>query len=100
MNTFRLHTRKLSGSRRGTYIFDVIRNRLCFGEVQEEVLGQCSGYGISAPRTESLSVYHWPVPEKKQARWLRKCLCKYSTEVSGFALEILEKPKFIASVNP
>ena len=29
--------------------------------------------------------------KKKQAGWLRKCLCKYSTNVSGFVLEILEK---------
>ena len=38
--------------------------------------------------------------KKKQAGWLRKCLCKYSTEVSRFVLEILEKSKFIASVIP
>ena len=42
----------------------------------------------------------WSVPEKKQAGWLRKCLCKYSTEVFRFVLEILGKSKFIASVIP
>ena len=37
---------------------------------------------------------------KKQAGWLRKCLRKYSNEVSGFVLKILEKSKVIASMNP
>ena len=59
-----------------------------------------SGQGISGPRTEGLSVYQWSVPEKKQVGWLRKCLCKYSTEVSRFVLEILEKSKVIAIVIP
>ena len=35
--------------------------------------------------------------QKKQTGWLRKCLCKYSTEVSRFALEILKKSKVKAS---
>ena len=39
--TFRLQTSKLLGKRRKTYILDVICNRYYFGEVQEEVLGQC-----------------------------------------------------------
>ena len=39
---------------RRTYILNVICNRLYFGEIQEEVLGQCSGQGISEARTESL----------------------------------------------
>ena len=91
MNTFRLQTSNLLGNRKKTYILDVICNRFYIGEVQEEVLGQCSGQGISAPRGEGLSVYQWSVPEKKQARRLRKCLCKYCTEVSRFVLEILEK---------
>ena len=41
------------------YILNVICNRIYFGEVQEEeeVLDQSSGQGISAPRTEGLSVY-------------------------------------------
>ena len=95
-----MHTSKLLGNRRKTYILDVICNRFYFGEVQEKVLGQCSRQGISAPRTESLSVYQQSVPEKKQAGCLRKCLCKYSFEVSGFVLEILEKSKVITSVNP
>ena len=80
---------------------DVICKIFYFGEVQEEVLGHYSGQGISAPRSESLSVYQLSVQEKKkQAGWLRKCLCKYSTEVFGFVLEILEKLKVIASVDP
>ena len=53
------------GNRRKAYILDVICNRFYFGEVQEEVLGQCSGQGISAPREEGLSVYQWSDPEKK-----------------------------------
>ena len=79
---------------------DVICNRVYFVEVQEDVLGQCSWQGMSAPRKEDLPVYQWSVTEKKQAGWLRKFLCKYSTEVSKFALEILEKSKFIANVIP
>ena len=51
---------------------------------------------VSAPRKEGLSAYQWSVPEKQQARWLRKCLFKYSTEVR-FVLEILENSKVIAS---
>ena len=35
---------------RKTCILDVICNRFYFGEVQEEVLGQCSGQGILLPR--------------------------------------------------
>ena len=79
---------------------DVICNRFYFGEVQEEVLGQCSEQYILASRKEGLSVYHWFVSEKSQAGWLRKCLRKYSNEVSRSVLEILEKSKFIASVIP
>ena len=82
------------------YILDVICNRFYFGEIQEEVIGQWSGQGISAPRPEGLSIYRWSLPEKKQAGWLRKCLCKYSTEISRFVLKILEKSKVIASVIP
>ena len=37
--------------------------------------------------------------QKKRAGWLRKCLFKYSTEVS-FVLEILENLKVIASEPP
>ena len=88
------------GNKRKTNILDIICSRFCFGEVQEEVLRQSSGQGILAPRKEGLSANQWPVPEKKQAGWLRKCLYKYSTEVSRFVLEILEKSKFIACVIP
>ena len=49
-----------------TCILDIISNRFYFGEVQEEVLGQYSGQGISVPRKEGLSVYHWSVPEKNE----------------------------------
>ena len=86
-------------NRRKAYIFDVICNRFYFGEVQEEVLDLCSGQYTSEPRAEGLSIYQWSVPEKKTG-WLRKCLCKYSTEVSRFLLEILEKWKVIASGIP
>ena len=88
------------GNRKKAYILDVIRNRFYFGEVQEEVLGRCSGQDISAPRKKGVSVYQWFVPEKKQAGWLRKCLCKYFTELSSSVLEIPGKSKFIASVIP
>ena len=37
---------ELLGSRRKTYILDVIGNKFYFGEVQEEILVQCSGQGI------------------------------------------------------
>ena len=95
-----MQTSKLLENKRNTYILDVICNRFYFGEVQEEVLGQCCGQGILGPRKEGLSVYQWSVPEKKQAGRLRKCLCKYSTEISRFVLKILEKSKFITSVIP
>ena len=68
-----------------------------FWEVQEEVLGQCSGQGISAPKTEGLSAYQWSFPEKRQEGCLIKYFCKYSTIVSRFVLEILEKSKVIGS---
>ena len=35
-----------------------------FGEIQEEVLGQCSGQSISAPRKEGLSIYQWSIPKQ------------------------------------
>ena len=44
----------------------IICNRFYFREVQQEVIGQCSGKGISAPRAEGLSVYQWPVPGKNK----------------------------------
>ena len=68
MKTFKLQTRKVLGNKRKTYILDVIYNRFYFGEVQENVLRQCSGQGVSAPRKEGLSVYQWSVPEKKTSR--------------------------------
>ena len=65
-----MQTSKLLGKRRKTYILNVICNRYYFGEVQEEVLGQCSRQGISAPSKEGLSVYQWSVSEKKkQGGW-------------------------------
>ena len=54
------------------YILDVICNRFYFEDVQEEVLGQFSGQGISAPRKESLSVHQRSVPEKKTSRVVEK----------------------------
>ena len=50
------------------YILNVICNKFYFGEVQEEVLGQCSGQAISAVRTEGLSVYQRSVTKKKASR--------------------------------
>ena len=64
MQTFRLQRRKLLRNRRETYILVEIYNRFYFGEVQEDVLSQCSRQGIKAPRTEGLYVYRWSVPEK------------------------------------
>ena len=60
-----MQTSKLLRNRRKTYILNVICTRFYFGEVQEEVQGQCSGQGISAPRTDCLSVYQRSVTEKK-----------------------------------
>ena len=45
-------TSKLSGNRRTVYVLDVICNRFYFEEVQEEVISQCTGQGISVPTTE------------------------------------------------
>ena len=56
-------------------------------------------WGISAPRTEGLSVYQWSVPEKKQAWLLRKWLFKFFPELR-FVLEILEHLKVIANELP
>ena len=50
------------------YILDVICKKIYFGEVKQEVLGQCSRQGISAPRKEGLSVYQWSVTEEKTSR--------------------------------
>ena len=50
------------------YVLDVIRNRFYFGEVQETVIGQCTGQGISSSRTEGLCVHQWSVPEIKTIR--------------------------------
>ena len=73
------------------YILDVMCNRFYFGEVQEDVRGQCSGRVYQhLEKKDCLSI----------TGWLRKCLCKYSTEVFKFVLEILGKLKFIASVIP
>ena len=60
-------------------------------------LGPCSGQGISAPRTEGISGLFQKI---KQPGWFSKCLCRYSTEVSRFVFEILEKLNVIASVIP
>ena len=46
--TFRFQTIIFSGNRRKAYTADVICNRFKFGEVQEEVLGQCPGHSFSA----------------------------------------------------
>ena len=88
------------GNRKKTYILDVICNRFYCGEVHEEVPSQYSWKGVLAPRKRGLSVYHWSVPGKEQAGWLKKCFCKYSIDVSRFVLKIAEKSKFIASVIP
>ena len=96
-----MQTSTLLGNKRKMYVLDVICNRFYFEEVQEEVLGHCSGQGISAPRKEGLSIYQWSVPEKKTtSRVIEESLYKYSTEVSRFVLEILENSKFIASLIP
>ena len=63
---------KLLGMRRKAYILDVICNRFYLGEVQEDVIGQCTGQGISEPRAEGLSVYQQSVPEKKTSRMVEE----------------------------
>ena len=50
------------------YILDVICNRFYFGEVQEEVLVQCTEQGISAPRIEDLSYYQQSASERETSR--------------------------------
>ena len=67
IKTFWLQASNLLWNRRKTYILDVICNRYYFGEVQEQVLDQCSGQGISAPRN-GLSVCQFQ-KEKKQGSW-------------------------------
>ena len=61
----------MGGERR---ILDVICNRFYFEEIQKEILGQYIGQCILAPRTEDPFVSQWSVPEKKEAKRLRKCL--------------------------
>ena len=51
------------------YILDVICNKFYFGEVQEDVPGQCSGQGISAPRKEGLSISGLFQKKNKQGGW-------------------------------
>ena len=97
---FRLQTSKLLGNRRKTYILDVICNRCYCGNVQEEVLGQCCEQGISISRTEGVSSISCLFQKKNKMRGWGNALCKYSTEVSRFVLEILEKSKVIASMTP
>ena len=92
----KLQTRKLLGNRRKIYILDAICHIFYFEEVQKEILGQCSRQGILAPRI-GLSVYQWYVSEIIKQRGWGWCLCKYSTNVSRFAFDILEKSKLIAS---
>ena len=62
------------GNRREAYILDVICSRFYFGEVQEEVLGQCTGQDIPAPRTEGLPVLSISAPEKKTSRVVEETL--------------------------
>ena len=45
IKAFRLQASNLLDSRKAC-ILDVMCKRFCFGEVQEEVLGQCTGQGI------------------------------------------------------
>ena len=85
-----MQTSKLLGNRRKTYILDVICNIFYFGEVQEVVLGQYNGQSILAPKRKIYLSIRGLFQKKRQAEWLRKCLCKYSTDVSRFVLEILE----------
>ena len=82
-------------NRKKSYILGVFCNRICFGELEEEVLGQCRGQVSQhlEKRSICLSV---ACSTKKQARCLRKCLWKCSIEVSRFVFEILEKSKVIA----
>ena len=50
-------------------VLDVICNKFYFGEVREEVLGQCSkwaGYISQHLEQKGLSVYQCSVPEKNK----------------------------------
>ena len=87
------------GNRRKMYILDVICDRFYFGEVQEEVLGQCGGQGILAIRKEGYLSINGLFQEKETSMEVEECFCKYSTDISRFVLEILEKSMFIASTK-
>ena len=74
---------------------DVICSRLYFWDVQEEVLTQSSGQGISAPRTE-LSIIGLLQQKNKHGD---RGNVFVNIPVSGSVWEILDKSKVIASVN-
>ena len=86
-----MQSSKLLGNRRKTYFGCNLYNRFYFGEVQEDVLGQCSGHKVSQHPEKKVYMSISVLFQIKQAGCLRKCLCTYSTEVSRFVLEILEK---------
>ena len=64
----RLQTSKLLGNRRNPYILDAICNRVYFGEIHEEVLGQCSGQGTSQHPEQNVYLYISGLFEKKNKR--------------------------------
>ena len=100
IKTFRLQTSKLLGNRRRTYILDVICDKFCFAEVQEEILGQCNRQVIYLNFYNRRSICLSLVCSRKKQTWsLMKHLFKYSTEVRFF-LQIREKSKVIANEIP
>ena len=69
IKTFRLQTGKFLRNRRKAYILDVICDRFYFGEVQQDVLGQCNAQGISVPKTEGLIAFQWYVEKNMIIAW-------------------------------
>ena len=75
---------------------DVICNRFDFTEVREEV--HAMGMVSHHPDQKVCLYISDLFQKKKEAGWLKKCLCKYLTEISRFVLDILENSKVIANV--
>ena len=88
---------KLLGNRRKEYILDVIcilQNLFWGSSGRRSRPVQWARY-LSTQNRRSIPLSL--VCSRKKQGCLRKCPCKYHTEVSRFVLEILEKFKVIAS---
>ena len=88
-----MQSSKLLESRRKTYILDVICNIFYFGEVQEEVLGQCSGQGISAAQHPEKKMYlsiSVLFQKKNEQRGWGNAFVNTPLKFLGFALKFWE----------